>query len=431
MAIKLELLKLVDEFVGQNQGSWNHNQWLGFLGKVKGEGYTIPEDQLGNLANDEKDYYEASHEGVKLIPEDRLVELCRQFLAETKGDYSEKQWLLFLSELSNLGYYSKHYVNSLIDIIKEEIRTSDGSLQQNNESYDDNTIKSDQIDLLKRSVEHLKEEISAINRINNMLHPKPDNFPVSYGDKSLLKNDAEAKLKENEAKALFQEDIGLESAKLIQNEENNSSSLLQKDTTESAIDSENIDLHVKKRQLELLKLAMDAWKAELEERSGFVKKEETRLKEQAKTISERNELLVVQESELAKVKKKLFALKDNLADKALFLESEQENFYKEQNKVQEELEKLKNREDHINDRIQEFVSEKKTLKLQKSQFVSDVERLKELRNTLDRREKSISNKEMEVAKKLTQLSKEEAAIHSLLSNLLGTGKSINNELKGN
>ena len=58
---KLAASGLVQKFVRDKSGAWNHQDWLGFLSALRGAGYRlVPDNQVGLLLEEEKSRFWAA-----------------------------------------------------------------------------------------------------------------------------------------------------------------------------------------------------------------------------------------------------------------------------------------------------------------------------------------------------------------------------------
>jgi hypothetical protein len=76
MVKKRELLHLLDRFIEEKSASWNHDDWLSLVEKVKVKKFSINEQELGDLLEKERDNYNAKKLGLHIISKSKIINNC-------------------------------------------------------------------------------------------------------------------------------------------------------------------------------------------------------------------------------------------------------------------------------------------------------------------------------------------------------------------
>ena len=130
MGNRKKLLQLIDRFVEEKSGSWNHEDWLFLVNNVKENGIEIQENNLGDLLESERDKYNAKKHGIEIISKSKLINLCRNFVKKNP-EYSHQEWVDFLNDIGKHGYYNKNEVVSILETEKKKLgRKSEPNLEK-------------------------------------------------------------------------------------------------------------------------------------------------------------------------------------------------------------------------------------------------------------------------------------------------------------
>jgi hypothetical protein len=117
---KKELVGLLDKFIEEKNASWNHEDWLSLVSKVKEKGFDISENELGQLLEGERDVFYAKKSGTYILPKAKLTESCRNFLRSHNGEYNDEQRINFTNELSHLGTFNRNELALILESEKKK-----------------------------------------------------------------------------------------------------------------------------------------------------------------------------------------------------------------------------------------------------------------------------------------------------------------------
>ncbi|MCM2326097.1 MAG: hypothetical protein NDI94_06540, partial [Candidatus Woesearchaeota archaeon] len=113
---------LLDEFIEEKEGKWNHDDWQALKGRIG-----IDENTLATLLEIEKQRYLAIKAGAELLDRKELISLCSGFIVKHDASWNHDDWLKLKEDVSKRGSFIELELGYLLEEQKKIFLENDHS----------------------------------------------------------------------------------------------------------------------------------------------------------------------------------------------------------------------------------------------------------------------------------------------------------------